>query len=252
MTCGWCKGSPFTCCCKFTEPRHSGLQLGCGGGGKQHWSRQHQSQAANPRPPTTTVFLHISRSVFGEYTRHSGARWDMSLLAPYFLVQVAHCAWCGFWWPGGGVCCWVQAIGQWKAGTRAPVSPGGTSGLVQQRPTLELGPRAVLGCTARIYQGITATPCPPPVLRLILARREEEDSSAGRRGETASNTVSPTHTMHIILFRVFTYRADDDYDARNAVEMFGDICRCRRSCMCDRVELFLALLALFAFLLHSD
>ena len=250
MTCGWCTGSPYTCCCKFTEPRQCGLQLGCGGGGKQHWSRQHQSQAANPRPPTTTVFLHISRSVFGDYTRHSGARWDMSLLPGslfpgaggalrlvWFLVAWRRCLLLGAsHWP-------MEGRHQSTSVTRRHQWPGAATAHFGIRP------RAVLGCTGRIYQGITATPCPPPVLRLILARREEEDSSAGRRGETASNTVSPTHTMYIILFRVFTYRADDDYDARNAVEMFGDICRCRRSCMCGRVELFLALLA---FLLHSD
>ena len=65
---------------------------------------------------------------------------EMLLQGSWILVQVTQ----RLVWSlvlGGSACCWVQAIGQSQAGSRAPVSPGG-KGLVHHQPTLELGPAA--------------------------------------------------------------------------------------------------------------
>ena len=99
--------------------------------------------------------------------------------------------------------------------------------LLHHEPTLELGPAASpLHQQPDISRDYGDSLSSSGVAVNIGSEGEEEDSPRGEPHQIQF----PQHTlwtMYIILFRVFTYRADDDYDARNAVEMFGDICRCR-------------------------
>ena len=155
--------------CKFTEPRQPDAAP------MPRWR-----QAPEPPPPVPGSQSQPAHNHHFCYIAAPHFWCRIQLLVPgemllqgsYVLVQVTHrLVW--FLVLGGSAWCCVQAIGQSQAGSRAPVSPGG-NGLLVVAPGVHFGirPLVLLRCTgSRIYQGITATPCPPPVLRLILARR---------------------------------------------------------------------------------